>query len=324
MNRFHALLLAAVAALVTLCWFAFLRSEPISPDGLTKVTGPANVKTPALAENSGTEKSRIGEPIAERPDSERDSRQEVATLQKEQRPAANGKRPIADPEMKKVLQAEAASGAERTVDALLDSGLAKELGLTEENRAALRALLVQRAGLVWEQILIPMAAGELKGERLAAAGRNVKEAVNANSARIRDLLGPEGYARYEWYDKTQPDRDAVKDLAPQFKKSGFDLSSDQQRQLAAMIIEERKNFPFQHDFPGPAEVDYSRFHEIFTSDRADLHFTEVKAFNQRLADRVQAVLDPDQVNLFRELMDARLQRAKLTVRTTMAMMEQSK
>src|SRR5690349_17079082 len=93
---------------------------------------------------------------------------------------AKAKKPFADPEMRKVMTAEAASGVERSAKALLDAGLAEELQLNEEQRKALQDLLVERGAIGWNQILIPMAAGELKGERLATAGRLVREAYARN------------------------------------------------------------------------------------------------------------------------------------------------
>ena len=233
---------------------------------------------------------------------------------------AKTKKPFADPEMRKVMAAEAASGVERSAKALLDAGLAADLQLNEDQRKALQALLVERGAIGWNQILIPMAAGELKGERLATTGRLVREAYARNAAQLRGMLGNEGYAVYEWYEKTQPDRDCVKQLTPQFAKAGQDLSAEQQIQLVTVLTDERAGFNFEHDFGDPAKIDYEHFHQVFGEENANRHFEETQRFNTQLVQRVAAVLSPEQLKLFQESLAAQLQRAKFTVRTTMAMM----
>jgi hypothetical protein len=257
----------------------------------------------------------------------REAEEKVETLQRKLAEAeaaraarVKAKKPFADPEMRKVMAAEAASGVERSAKTLLDAGLAADLQLNEEQRKALQALLVERGAIGWNQILIPMAAGELKGERLATAGRQVREAYARNAAQIRGMLGNEGYAVYEWYEKTQPDRDHVKQLSPQFARAGQDLSAEQQGQLVALLTNERAGFKFEHDFGDPAKIDYEHFHQVFSEENANRHFQETQRFNQQLVQRASSVLNPDQVKLFQEVLAAQLQRAKFTVRTTMAMM----
>ena len=321
MNRNILLLLGGTAA-IAIGFILFLRSEsnnggsapPTAPSPTEQlVKNPSKQFKPRSSEESSTTTQEADLQVQELEPALAESRAQRADRRKQSPP-------MADPEMKKLMKSEARSGTERSVTALFDAGLAKDLKLSDEQRAELRTLLVERGSIAWEQIFIPMAAGELDGARLTAAGKNVKQAYLDKTAQIQALLGNEGFAVFEWYEKTQPDRDCVKQLAPKFAQAGFGLNDDQQTGLVSLIIQERANFPFEHKLPEPMDIDYGRFHEIFSEENAERHFRETQKFNEHLVQRVHSTLTPDQVLLFQELLNAQLQRAKLTVRTTMAMM----
>ena len=319
MNRNILLLLGAATGAIAFCVIFLLRSDN---NNASSIASTALLPIEQLRKDSPEHRQsdeRIETKHREAEHRAQELEQELAESRTNRSERAK-RPPMADPEMKKVLKSEASSATERSVAALFDAGLAKHLKLSDEQREELRALLVERGSIAWEQIFIPMAAGELDGARLAAAGKNVKQAYLNKTAQIRALLGNEGFAAFEWYEKTQPDRDCVKHLTPRFAKAGFDLSDDQQSRLVSMMIQERANFPFEHSLPEPMDIDYGRFHEIFSAENADRHFRETEKFNEHLVQRAHGTLTPDQVLLFQELLNAQLQRAKLTVRTTMAMM----
>ena len=236
---------------------------------------------------------------------------------------ARRKRPFADPEMRKVMTQEAEAGVERSVTALLDAGLSADLQLSEERQEQLRSLLEERGGIGFKQILIPLAAGELDGERLAVAGRRTREAYAQNAAQIRALLGNEGYAVYEWYQKTQEDRDTVKRLSPEFARAGQDLTAEQEGALVALLTTERAGFRFEQDLSDPAKIDYEHFNELFNAENSERHFRETQRFYDQVAQRAAPMLNPEQQKLLQEVLAAHVQRSKLTVRTTRAMMGQA-
>jgi hypothetical protein len=245
---------------------------------------------------------------------------QLDAAQTAKRAAEKTKRPFADPEMRKVMTEEAESGAERAAAALMDAGLAADLGINEEQQSALRGLLKERVGIGFKQLLIPMAAGELEGGRLTDAARRVREAYARNDAQIRGLLGDQGYTVYAWYEKTQPDRDAVKQLTPQFERAGQNLSADQQTQLVTLMTQERAGFHFEQDFSDPTKIDYEHFHQVFSLENTDRYFRDLQRFHEQLAQHAGTVLSPEQSRLLQEFLATQVQRSKLTVRTTITMM----
>ena len=227
-----------------------------------------------------------------------------------------------DPDMKEVLEGEARSGVVRAAKALLDAGLAQHLQLNETQRALLQALLTHRGAVVWEKIMLPMAAGELDENGMAAAGKAVKESLAASEGQIRRLLGNEGFEVYQWYEKTQPDRDHMPRLNSGFARAGQDLSAEQQEQLLALMIKERPAFRWQYDFADPATIDYERWHDYFTEENFNTYFQELRRFNDHITESARDVLTVEQTALLQKLLNQHLQKSKLTVRTTMALMGQ--
>jgi hypothetical protein len=312
----HLVLILLAASIVALLCYSVL-------------PGPAPAMEVRIDSKSSTPSASVApDPEVHRLDiARREAEEKAETLERKLAEAeatkvvhAKSKKPFADPEMRKVMEAEAASGVERSANALLDAGLAADLQLSDAQRGALRALLMERGAIGWKQILIPMAAGELEGDRLAAAGRLVREAYTRNAAQIRGVLGNEGYAVYEWYEKTQPDRDSVKQLTPQFARAGQDLTAEQQGQLVTLLTNERASFRFEHDFSDPTKIDYEHFHEVFNEENSNRHFQETQRFNEQLTRRAEALLSAEQAKVFRDALAAQLQRAKFTVRTTRAML----
>jgi hypothetical protein len=321
MKRF-ALVLAAVSVAAILCFLL------VPPPG---APGPI-LEKPARSAGSGPEVAPrhqpAPDPALERAESSRREAEEHAAVlerrldavEKAKSAAAKMKRPFADPDMRKVMTKEAESGAERAVAALMDAGLAADLGMDEAAQSALRGLLQERAGIGFKQLLIPMAAGELEGGRLTDAARRVREAYAKSDAQIRSLLGDQGYAVYAWYEKTQADRDTVKQLAPQFGRAGHELTADQQTQLVTLLTQERAGFHFEQDFSDPTKIDYEHFHQVFSLENTDRYFRDLQRFHDQLAQHAGTVLSPEQSRLLQEFLAAQVQRSKLTVRTTMTMM----
>ncbi len=246
--------------------------------------------------------------------------QRLMTAQTEQKASPPGAEWLRDPKMVQVLKDEAKSAATRSASALLEAGLAQKLGLDGEQTDRLKQLLTERGAIVWEKMFLPMTIGDLDGPGKAAAGNVAKQELERNSGEIRSLVGQQGFETYQWFEKTQPDREAMKQFAPQFAQAGQGLTGDQQGQLLAAMMEERARFHFQHELGDPMQLDFEHWDDNFTEDKLNTHFQEMDQLNERIAERVQTVLSAEQLALLRELETKQLQRAKFTVKSTMAMM----
>ncbi|MDB6124929.1 MAG: hypothetical protein JWQ71_3922 [Pedosphaera sp.] len=220
--------------------------------------------------------------------------------------------------MKEVLKDEAKAGIARNVKALLDSGLAQQLKLDDNQTASLKKLLTQKGSIFWEQFLVPMMTGEVDEATMPEAGRVVRQALEENTAQLRALLGDDGYETYQRYEKTQPDREQVKNLGPKFAEAGQSLSAEQQSQLLAVMAEERANFKFQYDLADPLKLNFDRWYDNFTEERINAYSQDAEQLNEQIFQRANAVLTLEQAALFKKLLTQQLQQSKLTMRMTTA------
>lgn len=245
-------------------------------------------------------------------------RDQKALARPERKPHADLSQIFRDAAMKGVLEDEAKAGVARNVDALFKAGLAQHLQLNDQRTLALKQLLTQKASLFWEKMLVPMMTGELDETQTAQSGKALRQAVDENAAQIRALVGNDGYEAVQWFDKTQPDRDNLKQFNPSFEESGHRLSAEQQNQLLSLMIGERLGTQFQFDLGDPAKLDFEHWYDNFTDDKILTYAAEMEQMNDRIVQQAQGVLTPEQNALFKTLLQQQLQRAKFTARMTTA------
>jgi hypothetical protein len=224
-----------------------------------------------------------------------------------------------DEAMKGVLKEEAKAGIARNIKTLFDAGLAQQLHLDDNQSATLKQLMTQKDSILWNQMLIPMTTGELDDAGMAAAGKGIKQALEENTAQTRALLGDEGYTAYQWFEKTQPERDRLKEFSSKVEQAGQDLSTGQQSELLAVMTDERVNFKFQFDLGDPAQLNFEHWDDNFTEERINAYFQDMEQLNDRIAQRARAVLTPEQSNALKDLLAQELAKAKFTIRTTTAL-----
>jgi hypothetical protein len=225
-----------------------------------------------------------------------------------------------DQAMRELLKDEARSGVARNVNALFKSGLASQLQLNDTQSEALKQLLTQKGSLMWEQFLVPMMTGEIDEGSMAAAGKDIRQALDDNGQQIRMLLGNDGYDTYQWFDKTEPERDRLDNFAKQSAGAEQPLSDDQKAQLLGIMTDERARFQFQVDIGDPSRLDYEHWYDNFTPDKIDAYSSEVGQLNDLILQRAQSVLTPEQAASFKDFMEKQVQQSRLTARMTTAMM----
>jgi hypothetical protein len=226
---------------------------------------------------------------------------------------------LRDPEMKAVLVNRAREAVEKNVKALFNFGLALQLQLNEEQTEKLRQLLLERLSLLSERIYIPMMTGELDETAMAASGKATRQAYDANTTQIRALLGEDGFAFYERFEKTQPERENLRRLTPQFEQAGQPLNGEQEGQLLAALTEERLKFPFQYDLGDASQWDFERLYDNFSDEKLTRYGRDMEQLNERMVQRAQSVLTVEQTALLKSFLAERLRQAQFVARSTTAM-----
>lgn len=223
-----------------------------------------------------------------------------------------------DAAMQETMKDEARREAARNVKALFDAGLVRQLNLNEEQTTALRELLLQKASLFWERMLLPMMTGELDEAGMVAAGRLLRRNFEENTAQIKELLGNDGYQVYQWYEKTETERDHARQFIPEFEQAGQALSEKQQAELIGIMTDERANFRFSFDLGDPAQLDLEHWYDNFTNEKIETFASELQQLNDRVVERAKSVLTADQAALLQSQLNRQVQKGRLTMLTTTA------
>jgi hypothetical protein len=247
-------------------------------------------------------------------------RQRLARLEEQ---GKTGARPadilFSDPGMKEALQAQAQEACEKQVKSLFRFGLAQQLGLNEVQTGSLADLLMRRISLLSDQIYVPMITGNVDDATMATSGRATKAAYDENTAQLKALLGDEGFNTYERFEKTQSERENLQRFHSECAKLGQDLGPDQEAKLLAAITEERLNFKPQYDIGDPSKWDFEHWYDNFSDDKLVACGNEMGQLNDRMVQRAQEVLSPEQAALFKQLLTRQLNQAKFVVRSTTAL-----
>lgn len=229
-----------------------------------------------------------------------------------------------DQAMKELLKTEAKVGVARNIKALFDAGLAEQLHLDENQSATLKQLLTEKSHVLWDQMMIPMTTGEINQADMAEAGRAIKQALDANEAQTRALLGDEGYNVYERFEKIQPERDRLKKFNTQAASASQYLTSEQQTQLLNAMTDERASFPFQFDPGNPSQMNFTNWEVNFTDEKFDIYNREMQQLNDKILQRAQTILTPTQIALLQKSFKQDQLQSAIVIRTTKAMMAETK
>ena len=228
---------------------------------------------------------------------------------------------LRDPAMRDTIRRQGQDGARRSVKQLLTTNLMQRLALDEAQATSLTNLVLKKATLGFD-FMFSMMTGELDEAALAAAGRKTREEMNAADAGVRALLGDERYQTFESAEKSQPERDRVRNFASRLAESGNPLPAHAQEQLVASMFEERQKFPFTVDYNDPLKFDYEHLREYFSDERIDAFFAESEQLNERILARVQSLLTPAQAEVLRGALRDQVQKGRFTAKSTNAMLGQ--
>jgi hypothetical protein len=225
---------------------------------------------------------------------------------------------IKDAETRTLMRKQQLQRIRRQVDRFVDTNLMARLSLTPEQTSALKELVMNKHS-GHAEFMAGLMSGELEGESLRQAGREVKRQLLAAEQAIQQFLGPEIYEAFLGEEKAQEFRTGLKTVGDELAKTGHAFSADQQDQLLAAMLEERRNFPFAAGFGDPMTIDFENFHEHFSNANLDRYLNDVQAFNERVRQRAADFLTSEQIEEMKTAQQNHLEQAKVTVKLTNAL-----
>ena len=246
-------------------------------------------------------------------------KQTLAKADPQKHPDANpGTKLLRDPSMRAMLKKQQLEAAERTAGQILNADLVQRLGLTDEQAAFLKELFKKKAATGVEMVMALM-SGELDDARMAELGKTMKQEKEAADAQIKAFLGEERYQLLEWQENSQTERGRVKEFKARFESAGEPLSSEQENQLFLAMYDERRAFNFQNDYNDASKFDYERLQEFLTEEKFNVFFQEMEQLNEKILQRAQAILTPEQLARFGGMQQDQLEKSKVTIKMTQAL-----
>jgi len=224
-----------------------------------------------------------------------------------------------DPEMKAMMKKQQRENVERMVNKIVSPELVKQFNLSGEQAGYLKELLQKKYG-PGADLTMELLAGELSDAQMAELGKQFKQQIAEADSQIKTYLGDDAYSSFEWQEKSQEERSRVKEFQKRLRELGQPLAPEQQEQLLRAMYEERQSFPFRVDYRDPLNYDYAHLHEFFSDDNFDLFFHDMEQLNEKVFQRLQAVLTPEQLAELQTMQRDQLEKAKVTVRMTNALL----
>ncbi len=181
-----------------------------------------------------------------------------------------------------------------------------DLHLTPEQTSALKQLLIAKntAGMDSgaEMLSDKMTAAQLKqlGEQIAAEKAGVDN-------QIKDLLGTDGFAAYQAYDKNYLDRTTVSGPAgfEDQLAGGLELTADQREQLVQAMADARQNFKFTADYSNKSKL-ATGMAAMYSDENINRYQQEQEKLDELCAARAQTILSPEQLAAFQKFLSNRL------------------
>jgi len=196
-----------------------------------------------------------------------------------------------------------------TATASLDKVYAKfftDLNLTPEQASALKELLADRL-IADTSAKGVMLTGKMNPDQIQQLNDQVDAEKKALDDQIKQMLGADGFAAYQAYDKTYTQRaEIVGPVGFTDQLTGsMELTSGQTEQLIQAMADEDKEFSFTVDYSAPSKF-AGDMTAMFSSENTSQHQKERERLNQLYLARAQNILTPDQISIFRKFLSSRI------------------
>lgn len=171
----------------------------------------------------------------------------------------------------------------------------------EEREHFMELLLARQMGLV--DASMKMMAGNLTKEEQDALSADMEEKNNLMKEEMEYFLNSaDDVAEWEFYEKTMGDRMMLSQVEQSLGDSDEALSDQTYRQLLEAIDEERSGYDFSADLADNQNMDMSP--ERFSPEKIEGYSNDLKALNEIIKTRAQAILTPEQLVAFIKCLDA--------------------
>jgi hypothetical protein len=208
-----------------------------------------------------------------------------------------------DPAMRDMIKSQ-----QKVMISQMYGGLFKDLNLTPDAKEKLSAILAdsQMRNVEAAQGMFGKDAGADAAKDLQKLTEDAKQQTDSD---VRALLGDDGFAKYQDYQKTMGERMQLDQLKTNFEAANIPLQGTQSAQLLQIMQEEKASFP--PVIPTDNSQVTKNLQELMTQDKIDQQLHWMEEYNSRVARRAKEVLTPDQFKQYQEFQTQQANMQKL-------------
>jgi len=215
---------------------------------------------------------------------------------------------LKEPEMRELMRKHQRGVVQDTYGPLLDS-----LGLEGEARQAAFDLLVERQ-LAMSDLGVAMmddSLTEAGREELAAKLDAVREDY---AARLQNELGAEGFATFERFEESQPERGMLNTVKGKLEARGLELAPETEQALMDTLYEARQGFDFTLDV-----YDQARAPRAVTREEIEVFVAERRELNAQIREEAAGILTAEELRALETSQEQQLSMQEMGLRMSARM-----
>ncbi len=202
-----------------------------------------------------------------------------------------------DPDMREMIRSQRKAFGGPAVESVYGSYL-KRLNLPPEQADKLKELLKAKMNVANEAGL-NFLTGDMTPEKQKELAASIKQQTEGYNGELRKLLGDQGFDQLEYFEKSQPERQALSAFKQQLPTAAA-LTPAQELQLEQVMFDERKGFTFTTDFYNQQQVPRQAVGTILTEANLTTFAREQEQLDQRRIVAARRVLTPEQLGPFEQ------------------------
>jgi hypothetical protein len=201
------------------------------------------------------------------------------------------------------------------LNAMTFKDLLDKFNLSPEERDYMLKLLLDRQMVKISNGMQMMSPTTTPEER-AALGQNIAQGVAADNAKLRDFLNSDAdYAALQSYSQQEKERTEVGMFESSLTGDNA-LAPDTADQLAGLLADTRKNFPFTVDFGNEANFANPA---VLNTPTINTYLDEQAQYQAQVAEKAASLLNPVQLQAFKQNQAAMRQMSKMQLNNIVQM-----
>ncbi len=235
----------------------------------------------------------------------------------QEKPAAGDENPMSamakmmkDPAMREVMKSQMRSQVDFMYRDLFDL-----LGLDAGKQEQLTKLLVDRAGAGMDLGFSMMGGEKISDEERKKKTEAMAAATAESDQALKELLGDD-YAKYDSFEKSQPERQQLNSLNGLLKDKGIGLSEEAGSKLMDTLFKERTSFKYDVDLSDQRTMDPGKF----TAENLSRFQEQQAVLRGQILSKVEPILTPDQLEVFRKSQEQQAAMEKMGMEMAQKMM----